>query len=304
VGPDDFEERRRHRIGASDVAAALSGAFDQTPASIVASKLEILDRAEPTERMVRGHALEDRTVDAAATLLDLDVLGRQVEVAHPEHPWLVATLDALVVTADDRFAPLEVKTTSSPDGYPDEYLSAQLHTQMACLSVEVGFSAVWDIPRSTLTVTEHRADPVVTYAAVEMAHVLWEHLSDRRIPKACYPADASLWNRLRPASLSRSVELPDELVADLVAARAELKAATGRADVLEAQVKELLDTAELGTVDGVPRVRWQTVTSRRVDLKTLELEAPELVEAHRVPSTVRRFTVLSPPIRQPRKATP
>jgi predicted phage-related endonuclease len=303
--PDtEWLERRRHRIGASDVAAALTGSWGQSPASVIAGKLDQLDDT-PTERMLLGLALEDRVVDSAAALLGATVVVRQAEVACPVYPWLVATCDALVIVehADTTLYPLEVKTTSNPDGYPADYLESQLHVQMVCCEVGRGFSAVRNLATGTLDVREHRADPWITAAVLTMGQALWDHLQTGVVPSPTFPADSELWNRLHPTSMPGTVELPGFLVDELREARADLKAAENRAGLVEAKVKELLGDFELGAVDGTPAVRWQTVTSRRVDLKTLEAAAPDLVGEHRKESTARRFTVLSP-VHQPRKAIP
>lgn len=291
----DLRQRRRSRIGASDIAAGLTGSFGVTPAAIIAGKLGLLDENPPTGRMQLGLALEDRVIDAAVALLGLHVVDRQLEVSHPELHWLVATLDAVVFTADYRRAPLEVKTTSSPSGYPPDYLEAQLQTQMACLGSTVGYSAVYHTISGALDVATHRSHPDVLAAALGMAQELWDHLCDHSVPSPVFPADAAVWNRLHPESVAGIVELPAELVAELVAAREAAKRAENTADLLEATVKELLGDVDTGTVDGVPAIRWRTVTSKRVDLKSLEADAPDLVEQHRQEQTVRRFTLISPP---------
>jgi predicted phage-related endonuclease len=302
VTDTDFAQRRKGRIGASDVAAAITGIFG-SPAAVIAGKLDLVDK-QPTPRMLLGLSLEDRVIDSAAALLGATVAGRQVEVTSPDYPWLTATCDALLELGDGPGSPLEVKTTHNPDGYPSEYLEAQLHAQMICCQTTRGFSAVRNLTTGELTVVEHQADPVIGVAVVEMGEILWEHLQAGTVPSPVFPADSDLWNRLHPVSTAATVELPDDLVTALVAARAEAKHAQNRADVLEAEIKERLGDCETGTVDGAPAVLWRTVISRRVDLKSLEAVAPELVEEHRKESTARRFTVVSPIHPSSRKAIP
>jgi hypothetical protein len=206
----------------------------------------------------------------------------------------LATLDALLsVAGESQPLPLEVKTTSNPDGYPLEYLEAQLHAQMACCGVDRGFSAVRNLVTGELHVVEHQADPVITAAVLEMAETLWAHLCAETIPEPTFPSDADLWSRLYPQSTSAAVEIPVALFQGLVAAREEAQKAQNRADLLEAQVKEELGDSSIGMVRGAAVVVWRTVSSRRVDLKALEADAPELVEAHRKESTSRRFGIVA-----------
>lgn len=291
----DFAERRRHRIGASDVAAALTGSWGQSPASIIAGKLGRIENPA-TDRMRLGLALEDSVIDAAAALLQVDVIDRQVETQHPEWPWLVATVDAVVAARGTTFPvrPLEVKTTSNPDGYPEPYLEAQLAVQCACMGVPVGYSAVRNLATWDLKVRQHYLDDDVLEVILRMAESLWGYLDSGVLPPAMFPADSALWNRLHPQSTGAQVELDAALVEELVVAKADADQYSLIYDVVEAKVKEALGDYEVGTVDGVPRIRWRTIISKRVDLKSLEAEAPDLVEAHRKESTARRFGVVAP----------
>ncbi len=294
-GHDDFVERRKHRIGASDVAAALTGSFGSSPAAVIAGKLGLINDG-PTDRMQLGLLLEDSVIDAAAALLQVDVIDRQVETQHPEWPWLVATVDAVVAARGTTFPvwPLEIKTTSNPGGYPEEYLEAQLAVQCACMSVPVGYSAVRNLSTWDLKVRKHYLDDDFLEVILRIAESLWGYLDSGVLPPAIFPADANLWNRLYPRSTTGSVELPSDLMAALVTAREVAKLNQNQAEALEAHVKELLGDCENGLVDGVPAVLWRTITSRRVDLKSMEADAPDLVEAHRVESTARRFTLIAP----------
>lgn len=68
------------------------------------------------------------------------------------------------------------------------------------------------------------------------------------------------------------------------------------ADRAKQQITQKLerDAAEVGTVNGRPAVRWTSVTSHRLDTKTLKAKDPELAERYTVTSTSRRFTVVEP----------
>ena len=161
---------------------------------------------------------------------------------------------------------------------------------MACIGAPVGYSAVYHTITGTLEVGKHRLDEAVLAAALGIAEELWQHLVDRTVPPPTFPADTAVWNRLHPTSTAGTVELPADLVDDLTRARLDERQAAARADLLEAAVKERLGDIDTGTVDGTPVIRWKTVLSRRVDLKALEADAPDLVEAHRQAQTARRFT--------------
>jgi predicted phage-related endonuclease len=292
----DFVERRRRRIGASDVAAALTGAFNQSPASVIAGKLGLVEKRS-TDRMFLGLALEDKVIDAAAALLGLSVVARQYEATHPEHAWFTATCDALLDDRDESNGPwpLEVKTTSNPEGYPEHYLTAQMTAQMVCCGVRIGYSATSHLHTGMLEVHRYELQGEQASAVMTTAEALWEFLRLGRVPAAMFPSDNELWSRLYPRSEDRAVVLEAWLVDELIRTRTAAADAAALADRIEAVVKEALGSAAIGTVDGVPRIRWTTYNSRRVDVKELEKEVPELVERHRTNSMARRFTIISPP---------
>lgn len=66
------------------------------------------------------------------------------------------------------------------------------------------------------------------------------------------------------------------------------------ADRAKQQITQHLDrdAAEIGTINGRTAVRWTTVTSNRLDTKTLKAKDPELAERYTVAATTRRFTVV------------
>lgn len=73
--------------------------------------------------------------------------------------------------------------------------------------------------------------------------------------------------------------------------KAEIARLEEQATQARRHIEEALGDAEEGVLDGQIVVRWTFVTSNRVDLKKLEAEHPDLVEAFRKPSSSRRFTI-------------
>jgi predicted phage-related endonuclease len=291
----DFIGRRSRRIGATDVAAALTGAFERSAATVIAEKLGRITPASPTTAMQRGSDLEAVVAQATCLLIGADLVDWQVEVAHPVRPWFVVTTDARV-----RFAPggpllpLEIKTTRATEGYPLDYLQVQLTAQMLCMEVEIGISSVWDLRSQTLHVVEHQLDTGVAITVEKMAEELHDALCAGRVPEPTFPADSSVWNRLHPDSVSGVVDLPAELVHDLRQSKTAAREAQSRYELLEADVKDLLGDFETGVVDGIPVIRWRTGTWRRIDISALEELYPAIAEEVRVTSTQRRFTILAP----------
>lgn len=68
------------------------------------------------------------------------------------------------------------------------------------------------------------------------------------------------------------------------------------ADRAKQQITQLLAqaSAEFGTIGGRPVVRWEPVTTRKIDVKTLRAKDPDLAERYTYTTTTRRFTILDP----------
>jgi predicted phage-related endonuclease len=99
---------------------------------------------------------------------------------------------------------------------------------------------------------------------------------------------AALYPQHRPAV---SVEVPDTLAAELVHARAEAKHWAEAQQAAENRLKALLGDAEVATVGGTKVATWKAQTARRIDLRRLEAERPEIAEQYRTESTSRVLRV-------------
>lgn len=82
-------------------------------------------------------------------------------------------------------------------------------------------------------------------------------------------------------------------VAEYKDLKAQIAALSERAEVARQHIEAALGDATLGYVDGVPAVRWQTVTSSRLDIKKAREVLPEQVlELLTVESVSRRFEIV------------
>lgn len=88
------------------------------------------------------------------------------------------------------------------------------------------------------------------------------------------------------AVLDPSVE---ELIVDFNEAKAAIKEAEAKKAAAEAQLRELLGGCDVGTIDGVERVRVQHRNMTKVDRELLKTAFPE---AHEATMIVSSYTVL------------
>ena len=78
-----------------------------------------------------------------------------------------------------------------------------------------------------------------------------------------------------------------------IEAKAKVKEWTEKADLAAEQVKAALGECEIGLVNGLEKVHWTTVESRRIDVKRLrEVLSAEAVETLETVTVSRRFVVL------------
>ena len=100
VGVDMTEEawlaKRREGIGGSD-APAIAGAVDWgSQMSVYLEKLGLVERdLSDNEPVEWGSRLEVPVTEKLEEVIGTEVYGRQRFYAHPEHPWMLATVDGV-----------------------------------------------------------------------------------------------------------------------------------------------------------------------------------------------------------------
>ncbi len=91
---NDWLEKRRAGIGASDVAGIVGLSPYSSPYSVWADKTKGLEKEE-TRAMHMGRMLEDVVVAEFETETGLYVGVRELLVRHPDYEWVMATVDGV-----------------------------------------------------------------------------------------------------------------------------------------------------------------------------------------------------------------
>jgi putative phage-type endonuclease len=143
---ESWLERRRAGIGGSDVAALLGLSRWRTPLDVFLDKT---GQAEPTpdnEPMLWGRLLEPLVIAEFSRRNGITVDGLTGVLEHPEHPWMLASLDGW---APDLRAVVEAKTARTADGWgepgSDEipaYYQTQVAHYMAVTGAQMAFIPV------------------------------------------------------------------------------------------------------------------------------------------------------------------
>lgn len=289
---------RRRGVGGSDAAAVCGLDRWKSAYEVYLDKIGDAPKRPVSDAMDWGNRLEPVIVDWFTEKTGLPVTKAGL-MAHPEHPWMLGTVDRLV--GDDEI--LECKNTSvyrakewADDQVPD---GAELQTQhylavtgrkRAHVAVLIGGN------QPEMRVVERDDDLIATLIGLEAT--FWQHVLDHRPPpvdgsEACADLLGRLWTPNPDSTRVLSLDAIRALT-ELPDAKAAAKAATARVVELENQVKAELADAEFGVMPGpggdtVTAVTWKATTSRRIDAKALRAAHPDIAEAHTTTTVSRRF---------------
>lgn len=303
---------RRGGLGASDTAAVLGLNSYRSALDVWLDKMATgpADDSDVSEAAAWGHLLEP--VVARRTVRQFPALGKLIPtpglLVHPEHAWMLATVDYGLADRGSRTAPvrelLEVKTTSVAnyrrnwvDGVPPAGILVQCQQQLAV----TGFAAVWVTcavggdsgPMKLAEPYRVERSPAVIDQLISYGGSWWrDYVEAGRMPPAT-TADLDKLGWLYPADdAAGAVPLTAGLeaaIADLIHARRRIK----DAEADEAAAALVLKTAMAGgataiaDADGEALVTWKPSTVRRWDTKRLAAERPDLLEEYRPAKTGR-----------------
>jgi putative phage-type endonuclease len=296
---------RKAGLGASDTAAVLGVDPWKSPLEVY------LDKVDPT--------VHDDTVSEAAewgTAVEA-VVARKVAsrhkklgkltpspglCAHPDHPWLLATPDRVLVDrATGAEALLEIKTTDGrnkdqwKDGPPTR-VQVQVQQQLAVTGLDVAYVAVLFGGREMPAPIRIDRDQTVIDLILEYGHTFWFDHVIARIPPEARLGDDSALAGMYPGDDTLEALIADDTLEALITERRARKAdadkATAAVDELDLRIKEALGDRTLVTsVDGAVLATWKPKTSRRVDTRRLKADHPDLVEQYQTTTTTREFRV-------------
>lgn len=306
-------EARRSGLGASETAAVLGVNKWATPLDIWREKLNTAPAVDNSvgDAADWGQRLED-PIARAVSKRDLAPLGLKVYptpglLAHPEHRWMLATLDRLVVP---RGGPhtlkavtlLEIKTTNYRnylaywlDGIPPAYIQVQVQQQLAVTGLPYAYVSCLVDGRDLKPLVKIERDERVIEQLIEYGGQWWHsYVEGQTMPEPLF-ADLKTLATVWPGGDANPVLLTDELEAHLGAyafhgeKEKEHKALKDKAGL---EVKKVLKDRET-IVDDEDRVRatWKPSIVRRLDSTRLRKELPDVAKEYTNETNERRFTV-------------
>lgn len=291
-------EARRKGIGGSDVAVIFGLSKYKSPIGLWLDKTGQVEPDEAGEAAYWGTTLEEIVAAEFTVRTGLKVRRRNAILQHPEHPFMLANVDRLIV---GQKAGLECKTASEylkdqweDDNVPDAYY-LQCHHYMAVTGYPVWYIAVLIGGNKFKWARIERNEEVIR-KIIEGESEFWKYVETMTMPPADgSPACADALNNIYPESDGSEVALSSE--ADILIRAYELaeqdeKEAKARKDLAKNQLCEMLGQAEKGRC-GKRLVVWSTVKGRTtIDSKTLKSKYPDIYSQVAKPgASTRRFSL-------------
>lgn len=297
---DAWLEARRTGIGGSDVAAICGLDPYRGPVRVYVEKVEGVTDDNSNERMRWGNRLEAVVADEFADQTGYDILPAVGLYRDAEHPFMIATPDRIVATAEP--AGLEIKTTDSrfardwEDNVPERFM-LQVQHYMRVVGTDRWFVAVL-IGGNTFRYYEVERDDDLIDHMIRVEHDFWQHVVEKKMPAIDDHASTSkaldeLYSRVRAGE----IDLPDEAgqwLDDYRTAKAAIKELDARADEAASHIKAILGEHDTGRYDGRVAVTWKASSRRNCDFDLLVSKWPDAYEACVSESSSRRLLVKAP----------
>jgi len=294
----DWLKARRRGLGGSD-AGAIAGLNPWvSPVQVWMDKTGQVEPSCENEFCYWGNVLEDVVAKEFSRRTGLKVRRRNAILKHPEHEWMLANVDRLIVGTDEG---LECKTASAymldkwKDGRIPESYEAQIQHYMAV----TGYSAWWIavlIGGNTFKYQRVERDDEFIGLLIDLEKDFWEtNVIGEQMPdvdgtSACTEAVKKMFP---DSDAGSEIHLSDQYEDALkeYARFSELEKRYKEAkDEMANKLKVAIGDHEKGFLDGHV-VTWKGVTSNRFDSKQFKADHPELFDQYAKESTYRRFAV-------------
>ena len=294
---EEWLELRKSSIGGSDAASILGFNPWKSAIDVWMEKTGRSKPIEDNERMRIGRDLEEYVAKRFEEETGRKVRRKNAVLVHPEHEWMTANVDRLIVGEDTG---LECKVTNSyaasdwKDGCPLHY-QFQCHHYMAVTGASGWWiAALVGNEKIATHFIERDEDVIQSLTALEKDY--WETYitKDEMPPPDGSSAAQDAIKELYPMSAPETfVELPKD-VACLLDRRYELgdviEKMSKEVEEIEQRIQVMMGENEAATAGGW-KLTWKSRTQARVDSKKLKAEQPELYEKYTKESSFRVFTV-------------
>jgi putative phage-type endonuclease len=300
---DTWLDWRKHGIGGSDASVVCGVNGYKTPVELFMEKTDQNPPSEAGEAAYWGKTLESVVRAEFTKRTGVEVKPVNKLLQSKEYPFMLANLDGVCRHPELGTCVFEAKTTSAyragewEDGaVPEEYV-LQLQHYLAVTGYAGAYIAVL-IGGNTFRWSFVERDEELISRLIRWESDFWDHIqSDIPPPPDGSEASARFLKRQYPNSVPRSkVKLPDaaaELIRLYDEACEKGCAFNEQKQRAENLLKEMLGEHEMGTVRGRVVV-WKSITSERLDGKSLKADHPEIHRQYARLTSSRRFSIAPP----------
>ncbi|MEH7342722.1 YqaJ viral recombinase family protein [Bacillus sp. JJ1532] len=296
---EEWLKARKAGIGGSDAAAIAGLNKWKSPIGVYLDKTgQAPDEDKAGEAAYWGNMMEDIVAQEFSKRTGLKVRRRNAILKHPEHHFMLANVDRLIVGAREG---LECKTASEylKDLWEGEEIPASYLLQCQHYMAVTGYVA-WHIAvliggNKFVYKKVERDEELIQYL-IDIEKNFWEEHVLKQIPPAFDGSDASvdLLKTMYPESIpDTEISLPPDTNTYLNAldqVNEELKELEDQKKEYENKIKALMGDNENAIV-GDRLITWKSITSNRFDSKRFSAEYPELHNKYTKQSSYRRFAV-------------
>jgi len=293
----EWLQQRQKGIGGSD-AAAIAGLNPwKSPISVYMDKIGQGEEIPDNERMRIGRDLEDYVAQRFSEATGMKVRRRNAILQHPEHKFMLANVDRLIVGIDEG---LECKTTNSYAKKDWEEKEIPMHYELQChhYMAVTGYKAWWIavlIGNEKFVYKKIERDEETIKMLIEIESDFWNnHVIKKEMPSPDGSVDAD--NLIK--DMYPDVEEGSEIILpeyeDKIKRLDEIKDLSKELDKerkeIEQNIKLAMKESETAIV-GDRKITYKKVTSNRFNSKGFKKDHPDLYNEYKKESSYRRFMV-------------
>ena len=299
MSKQDWLQWRNKGIGGSDASIICGINKYKSPVELWMEKTGMAGPVEAGEAAYWGTMIEPLIRDEFTRRTGLRVSIEKSMFQHPNYPFMLANVDGII--NDDTFGDciFEAKTSSIyrqnewDDSIPEEY-QLQVQHYMAVTGLKGAYVAVLMggnqykyqfIPR----------DEELIQVLIRLESLFWQFVQTKTPPpmdgsKSCSDFLSRFYPDSKPTS---SISLPEEALT-LIKQYEEYEAKEKEVALIKEEaankLKNMLGDNESGLIID-RKITWKTMSSERLDSKTLKLDHPEIYKNYTYKSTFRRFSL-------------
>lgn len=294
---EEWLEARRRGVGGSDASAIMGLNPYSSPLKVYLDKTGKGEEKDTNEAMRQGTDLEQYVAERFCEDTGKKVKRCNKILQHPDHPWMLANVDRLIVGED---AGLECKTTSpySKFRFDEGEINPHYYWQSMHYMAVTGYSR-WYVAILVLGKAFHVFEVVRNEdeiaALIEAERDFWENHVEAKAPplptgsEADEEAISVLYPEGEDGEEVLDIDMDDEL--NLRALKVKQR------DELDAEIRNIDQRCKMALGDfqrGISagwKINWTNTSSSRVDTKLLKQKYPQIAEEVTKVTTGRRFSV-------------